>query len=73
MLPTLHIGVQDANQAVGCLLWGEAEARVAFMPLSGIRCDCVAEREGSRHFRSPVVFTSGLFVFVWDQTLPLPA
>ena len=30
------------------LFWGEAEARVAFMPLSGIRCDRVAEREGNR-------------------------
>ena len=30
------------------LFRGEAEARVAFMPLSGIRCDRVAEREGNR-------------------------
>ena len=31
--------------AVGCFVVGRAKARVAFMPPSGIRCDCVAERE----------------------------
>jgi len=33
------------KQANAVLILGRAEARVAFMPQSGIRCDCVAERE----------------------------
>ncbi len=39
-------GVPDANQAVGCLWWGRAETRVAFMPPSGIRCDRDVEGVG---------------------------
>jgi hypothetical protein len=46
------------------LFWGEAEARVAFMQPSGIRCDCVAEREGSCHFQSLEEKSSGLFVCI---------
>ena len=53
------------------LFWGEAEARVAFMPLSGIRCDRVAEREGSRHFQSLEEKSSGLFVFVLTLANPV--
>ncbi len=38
-----YMGSQKQANAV--LILGRAEARVAFMPQSGIRCDCVAERE----------------------------
>ena len=44
--PIRQIGVPDTNQAAGCLWCGVAEARVAFMPPSGILCDRVADSVG---------------------------
>ena len=43
----VHRIIGPPKEHIMLLFWGEAEARVAFMPLSGIRCDCVAERERS--------------------------
>ena len=41
-----HYKLGSPTQANAVLVVGRAEARVAFMPPSGIRCDRVAEREG---------------------------
>ena len=37
----------------GSVVTTQIATRVAFMPPSGIRCDRVAEREGSCHFQNP--------------------
>ena len=43
--PGFALSMGSPKQANAVLILGRAEARVAFMPQSGIRCDCVAERD----------------------------
>ena len=42
---SVSLALNGALGSTARLWWGGAKARIAIMPLCGIRCDCVAERD----------------------------